>query len=578
MKWQLVLMACLLLGCVASVGAWSDNMNNGERVYTCMAGSSPSEYCYAGGGNFGGDTSAYSDTYGYGTGGLPVAVVSPSTGSPTTYFAGTATGYWGDYHTFVGYYTYDSSKNLISGKFLNSLPLGGGTHRMEVVIAGTTIYTYWDGVLSDTNLNQPLTSIYYFGVDYSFLFIDDYSSDMLYTDTSLISAPPHTFVINRDLLSTVTREYNAAGGVANNSYLNLQFSIGPYADGWSISNPPNSRYHVIVTSPSGKQTSDTYINFSQYGSACGIIPISFNSSYVDNSPLEYGVYAVYLRDATTGSVRSSDYFTVTAALGSIVSWGKGSYGNGETATISYSIPTAYYDTTAYTYNIEVVSIYGTVIGTQPISSQTGSVSIPLNGATPGVYYAELNAVPVSTTTNYMLAQSATEVSAYVTFNGYVMNEETADTLSGANITVSQGTNALSQFSASTGAWNSSNNWLTGTPITVTTNLSGYTDNVRILTPLASGEIPFNISMVPTTHTYTGVAIGGIVRDNQYGNPVTSATVNVYNTSTSESYNNVTNIAGYYLVNNLVGNRLYNVSSTKSGYSNSTIAQVVAVGV
>ena len=96
--------------------------------------------------------------------------------------------------------------------------------------------------------------------------------------------------------------------------------------------------------------------------------------------------------------------------------------------------------------------------------------------------------------------------------------------------------------------------------------------------MAAGNIPLNITLLSTTPAHTGVSIGGIVRDNQYGNPVTSATVNVYNTSTSESYNNVTNIAGYYLVNNLVGNRLYNVSSTKSGYSNSTIAQVVAVGV
>jgi len=578
MKWRLFVMVCLMMGCIAGSMAWSDNMNNGERAYTCIGDGY--QTCTFGPGFNYNINSAYSDTYGanVNSNGDSANLLSPVVGTPLSYVAATMRSSNPSGGPIIDLRTFDASGNLLTNNRIGASYI---EHRYEVVISGSNEYVYLDGVLSTTITGVSTYPAYMFafgvsryGYSPTFSYIDDLSSDNLYTDTALISAPPHTFVINRDLLSTITREYNAADQIVNNSYLNLQFSIGPYADGWDITNPPNTRYHVVIVSPSGKQTSDTYINFAHYNSACGIIPVQFNSSYIDNSPLEYGIYTIYLRDATTGSVRSSDYFSVTAALGSIVSWEKGTYGNGETANISYSIPTAYYNTLSYTYNIKVVDIYGTVVGTQSVSSQSGSILMPLNGVSPGVYYAELNAMPISSTTNYIMAHSATEVSAYVYLSGYVMNQENATVLSGATVTATQGSTSIAYTSASTGWGNTTQYWLTGTDISLLTTKSGYSNNTRTFKPLSAGNLPLNISLSPTTHTYTGVAIGGVVADGQYGNPITNATRHVKN---GTEYTCTTNIAGWCVVNNLVNGMVYDVWSSKSGFNNSIVHKVTAVG-
>ena len=569
MKWQLLLVGLLLIACVANAGAWQDSLNNGEKLYLTYGATTTLAYNPI-------DPILYPDT-------LAVAVypysfpwdnyiVTPTNYGTSTYFAYTERG--GGHRISFGLFGSDGSV-LYAGQN-NYAYVPSGTNRVEIVKFGTTVVCYSNGVAFDTQ-SVPSAAVYGYGVTSGGTpSIDDFSFGNSFTDTGIVSTMPHTFSIVKNFLSpTSAVEKDGSGNTASSSYFNVQWSLGPQADGWTMATAPNSRYRIVISAPSGTQCYNQYVNITATGSASGIISIPFNATYIGTAPFEYGLYNVVLYDGT--GIKSTDYFSVVGQ-GAALSWDQAMYGSGATATITYSITSGYYDPTNYIYSIKIVDIYGDTKDTKTLSSQTGTVTSVLTGYSPGVYYAELMATPTIGGASSMLYYAATEVNAYVAFNGYVMNEETAATLSGANITVSQGNSTYSQFSASTGAWNSSNNWLTGTPITVTTNLSGYANNVRVLTPLAAGEIPFNISMVPTTHTYTGVSIGGIVRDNQYGNPVTSATVNVYNTSTSESYNNVTNIAGYYIVNNLVGNRLYNVSSTKSGYSNSTIAQVVAVGV
>ena len=566
MKWQLLLVGLFLLACVGSVGAWQDSLNNGEKLYSTYGTTTTLAY---------NAITSYPDTlavavYPYSSWGT--YIVTPTNYGTSTYFAYTERG--GGHGMSFGLFGSDGSVLYSGGSGPVNVP--SGTTRVEIVKTGTTVVCYGNGV-SFYTVSVPSADVYGYGASSGGApSIDDFSFGNSFTDTGIVSTMPHTFSIVKDFLSpTSAVEKDGSGNTANSSDFNVQWSLGPEADGWTMATAPNSRYRIVISAPSGTQCYNQYVNITATGSASGIISIPFNATYIGTAPFEYGLYNVVLYDGT--GIKSTDYFSVVGQ-GAALSWDQAMYGSGATATITYSITSGYYDPTNYIYSIKIVDIYGDTKDTKTLSSQTGTVTSVLTGYSPGVYYAELMATPTIGGASSMLYYAATEVNAYVAFNGYVMNEETAATLSGANITVSQGNSTYSQFSASTGAWNSSNNWLTGTPITVTTNLSGYANNVRVLTPLAAGEIPFNISMVPTTHTYTGVSIGGIVRDNQYGNPVTSATVNVYNTSTSESYNNVTNIAGYYIVNNLVGNRLYNVSSTKSGYSNSTIAQVVAVGV
>jgi hypothetical protein len=158
-----------------------------------------------------------------------------------------------------------------------------------------------------------------------------------------------------------------------------------------------------------------------------------------------------------------------------------------------------------------------------------------------------------------------------------MNAETGAILPGATILVSQPSKIYTSTSESTGFWNSSHKWIVGIPTHINTTIAGYTSDYLTITPLLSGTIKVNISLLPDSSTFTGVSIGGIVRDNQYGNPVPSATVIVRNSTYSESQTKTTNIAGYYHADNLYSGRWYDVWSSKTGYRNSTVALKQAVG-
>jgi hypothetical protein len=218
---------------------------------------------------------------------------------------------------------------------------------------------------------------------------------------------------------------------------------------------------------------------------------------------------------------------------------------------------------------------GTYIKNTSINSQSGTVPIASLTSTTypaGTYYAEV--IATSSSGEYIMGYAGMEVTDYVYLGGYVMRE-TGATLSGANVSVSQGTTTVNYFSDVNGTWgNTSQYWLTGSAITVLTNLTGYTNDVRSFAPVSAGSIPLNITLFNISPSYSGAAIGGVIRDDQYGNPVVGAT---YHTLNGTDTTCTTNIAGVCINNNLVANALYNVSGSKTGYGNSTVHQVMAVG-
>jgi hypothetical protein len=166
----------------------------------------------------------------------------------------------------------------------------------------------------------------------------------------------------------------------------------------------------------------------------------------------------------------------------------------------------------------------------------------------------------------------------VSINGYVMNAETGATLPSASMLVSQGSRIYPVTSDSNGFYTSASRWAVGSITNISTSLSGYTSDSISFTPLVAGIVKVNISLMPSTPSFTGVSIGGIVRDSQYSNPVPSASVVVRNSTYGESQTKTTNIAGYYRADNLYSERWYEVWSSKNGYRNSTVVLKQAVGV
>ena len=129
-----------------------------------------------------------------------------------------------------------------------------------------------------------------------------------------------------------------------------------------------------------------------------------------------------------------------------------------------------------------------------------------------------------------------------------------------------------------GYYSSSNNWLSGSQINMTTNLSGYTTDYAVFSPLAADTITRNITLVNSTPVYSGVAIGGVVEDDQYYSTIPGATVYLRINGTSGAPATTTgNGAAYYIFNGLVNGTTYDVWSTKTGYANSTVEQKLVVG-
>jgi hypothetical protein len=139
------------------------------------------------------------------------------------------------------------------------------------------------------------------------------------------------------------------------------------------------------------------------------------------------------------------------------------------------------------------------------------------------------------------------------------------------VSVSQSGTNVSVLTNAAGLYNVSIGLLSGSPISVVTNLTGFTTDTNLFTPLGAGTINLNISLLSTTPAFSGTAIGGILRNNQYGNPIPAATV--YLVNGTQVFSNITNIAGYYYVTGLTHGNTYTVSGLKAGYANTTLPQV-----
>ncbi len=389
------------------------------------------------------------------------------------------------------------------------------------------------------------------------------------SDPHVVGALPSNWTIQRDLINP------AATGVYawNNSSSN-----------WTLT---NSQYFYIDADTSSQQSVTTE-NFDILNYDTGLIvnttvihdqssprnQLQFNIANFLNTitnlgtQLPDGEYTAEFRGYPT----SAAYFWVISS-GATVNWNKATYAQGDTATLTYAVSNSYWQTSTYNYNLVIVSTTGTTLQTYALTSQTGTESLQLNPTTypPGAYYAEVTATPVAGGTAQIINYAAAQVTNYVYLGGYVMNAETGAVLQNANVSVSQSGTNVSALTSAAGLYNISTGLLAGSTISVVTNLTGFTTDTNSFTPLSAGTINLNISLLSTTPAFSGTAISGILRDNQYGNPIPAATV--YLVNGTQVFSNTTNIAGYYYENGLTHGNTYTISGLKAGYANTTLPQV-----
>lgn len=594
MKWHLVIIGLLLLGYVGSVGAWTDTFQ----------GTTATSYAYTGGlGSAQGsgcpfvskvgivndsemDYFAYDRYCDVSSGESSRGILFLNAGFNNGYLVGYPSDYfaWTDRGTYfedpdghkvctgtvpMDVYLYDSSSVKISEYNIGTDSCSHPNSRFEIKRNpdNGNVDLYIDGAyirnLGATGTRPWMyafsSSIPNIGTSSAWLYalwrVDDIIQETSSSGEIVGTIPPNWYIKKDMLGATVDGLYNQYNQSVRTTYFDSTYG-----------SDENLNTQMQLVDHGGRVWES--VNITGYSGTA-----RFNLTHFTASEAPFGLYQVTI----AGSTAFENLWYI--GTGATLSWDKKKYSLGETAKISYDISDAYFDTTTYSYKIVTIDQYGAMVGTNTsVTTKSGSVNVELSSPTypAGLYYAELIATVKSSGAEIVMNYAATEVVDYILFSGYVMNAETGATLPNANVNVTQGTLTATSQSLSTGAWNSSNNWLSGTPITLDTSLTGYTSDLLTIVPLTAKSVLLNISLIPDPATTVGTSIGGIVRDNVYSNPIPDALVTVQNGT--ESYTSTTNIAGFYRVDNLYSGRLYDVWSSKLGYGNSTVAKKLAVGV
>jgi uncharacterized GH25 family protein len=434
--------------------------------------------------------------------------------------------------------------------------------RIEMKIIGGTPTTFKNGVQVATSAVVAVNPSYFAvtsgqsGVGRHPIGIDNLVIGE--ADRHIVGALPSNWSIQRDLLNP------AATGV---------YAQHPITGAWAIK---DSYYFYLDADKEYLLPENVVIKEYMTGTVVNTTTVSgtgnrikYSISQFLNTPTSLGTTlpdGKYTVSFESSPLIYDDFWIISS--GATMSFNKVQYSTGESAYITYTISPTYF-TSDYTYKMEMQDVYGNVIESQALTSATGTKTFVTNPTSypPGVYYGVIRATKLSDGSVSIMAYSGMETVAYILWNGYVMNAENGSVISGAYVNVTQLGTTLQSQSLATGAWNSSNNWIPSNQFNITTMKTGYTTDVRLLTPLGTTGINLNLSLVPLPPLNASTSIGGIVRDNVYGNPIPNATVSGVNNTLTRT--NLTNIAGYYRVDNMKLPDVVNMSAAKIGYVNDT---------
>jgi hypothetical protein len=201
----------------------------------------------------------------------------------------------------------------------------------------------------------------------------------------------------------------------------------------------------------------------------------------------------------------------------------------------------------------------------------------LSTDTEGVYYGLIYAHRLSDSEELLMNYDTADLTSTLVVNGYVFNAENATVISGATVNITQGVTTDNVSSYTDGNYTSTSAFIANQPTTIVASKTGYETYTHTFTPLYAGAIQINLTLMPTNPTYTGIALGGIVRTPPYNRTVDSATVTINKTGIGH-YTVTTNSVGYYIQNSMPNGTIWDIWGSKTGFSNSTIYQKLVVGI
>lgn len=483
----------------------------------------------------------------------------------------------------------------------NCAAAGCDSGRYETKIVGSTAYLTVNGV-TKYNSTPLATNPSYIGIGlqnwHDTQLATAYVDDLNWAEpTAMIMGLPETdddkFIILKDIINP------AASGLWN-STSNTQANANYMSGTWSRGNAsvdagatqPNETIELRHVA-TGTVYATNYTGTGYHGTMTWNI-----KTLIIDSGAPMGMYALY-------SPRTHEYSNqiLYKSNGANVTWNQAQYSKDDSATVIYFVlDGGYWDTSLYSYRVEVRDVWGAVKSTTPITASTGSVTHDwADDDEEGVYYAFLIAKANSGGYDYYLGYDDTELVDYFQIDGHVLNAENATAIQNANVSFTQGTTIVNLTGGFDGNYTSGPYFTTGSPVYINATATGFYQYLYNFTPLAAKTLNITIVLEPTSPTYTGVAIGGVDRDTVYGNPISGATIYLTNSTYNESYFHTTSSTGYYKFDetpyihcftagsagacevtptsdSLTAGRWYDVVAVKLGHSNSTTPNMVqAVG-
>ena len=502
---------------------------------------------------------------------LSMCLASPYT---STYAAATLINVSADMNNFPEVRLYDSSLTQTYKHRAVAPTLG----RFEVKMDGNTAKVYRDNTLLATSgvINNP--SYICFGVETNvgmavYAGVDDYVYGQ--TENMYVFGLPENEGSNAHAILHDTTNPANDGLVldSDDSVIDSTNFYGTWSRGSTSLSPTYTNESVNLVYLSTGTVYST--NYTGTTALTGTVSLNINSTLIGVSA-PYGLYALNIPASGTYSNP-----IIYRSRGATITFDHDTYTTASTAVITYDVEDAYWDPGTYNYRIDTMNVYGSIIDTQPVTTQTGTKNMAFASTDAiGVYYTVLIADPITSGSDVWMDYDYAELNAYVTFTGYVNGAET-EAPTAAHINISQGSVAYDNTTSDPFDYTTNSSFYAGTATDVNITASGYRQYTYSFTPLEAKTINLNFTLVPLAPAKTGLAIGGVFRDNPYGRPFGGGTAYVDNNTHDEHYSAVGNDVGYYLLDEADGavlteNRLYAVVGVKTGWHNSTIYNVTVV--
>jgi hypothetical protein len=441
--------------------------------------------------------------------------------------------------------------------------------RCEFKLEGNIPKVYVDGILHSTGAELTGETPSYVG------FGGGYIDDVIWGDSEsryIFGMPENGYFLMKDILNPSSSGFYRVNLTDPNGTPDL---ISAYNFTSTFSKNSGNNETVFLTG--NGITAQTYYTGTEY---TGKIYWDLQTFFADPN-VPYGLYRTEISPQLNSSGYATSDWLPYIGSGATIEFDKNSYAVGETATMSVVVSDGYYDTSTYYYHVVIQDMFGTEVSDQPItfsvfSPYVGSVDYTwTDDEDEGVYFGLIYARRLSDDAELLMNYDSADLTSTLVISGYVKDAETADVIPNATVNVTQGITTDSSTTGVSGNYTTTSQFTANAPTTIFANMSGYENYTTTFTPLLAGSLEINLTLMPLSPTYSGIALGGIARTPPYNRTIESATITIQNGS--NTYTVTTNAAGYYINNEMSNGSVWDIWGAKSGFSNSSIYQKLVVG-